>query len=113
MIHWADGGPTDLGNLVSLCGFHHRFVHAHGWDIEVRPDGRHRYTPPDATGPQPRTGALPGACAEAVTAAAPASASAEALRPPTHTGARCDLDTAVATLQHAWHRAHPDLALAS
>jgi hypothetical protein len=31
--HWVDGGPTDLDNLILLCGFHHRFVHEHGWHI--------------------------------------------------------------------------------
>ncbi len=25
--HWADGGPTDLGNLTLLCRRHHRAVH--------------------------------------------------------------------------------------
>ncbi len=31
--HWVAGGPTDLGNLVSLCSYHHRVVHkaAGGW----------------------------------------------------------------------------------
>ena len=33
IIHWADDGPTDLPNLVLLCGFHHRFVHEHGWTL--------------------------------------------------------------------------------
>ena len=32
--HWADGGPTDLDNLILLCGYHHRFLHEHGWTIE-------------------------------------------------------------------------------
>ncbi len=27
VIHWADGGPTDLDNLVLLCRRHHRMVH--------------------------------------------------------------------------------------
>ena len=27
LLHWADGGPTDLGNLVLLCQFHHTAVH--------------------------------------------------------------------------------------
>ncbi len=31
IVHWEDGGPTDLANLMLLCGYHHRFVHAHGW----------------------------------------------------------------------------------
>jgi hypothetical protein len=38
--HWADLGPTDLENLILLCGFHHRFVHEHGWRVETDPEGR-------------------------------------------------------------------------
>lgn len=38
--HWLDGGPTALGNLVSLCRYHHRFVHSNHWTVEVRGDGR-------------------------------------------------------------------------
>lgn len=38
--HWADGGPTDLGNLILLCSYHHRFLHEHGWTITADPDGR-------------------------------------------------------------------------
>src|SRR5712691_4751577 len=30
-VHWADGGPTALSNLVLLCRRHHRLIH--------RPDG--------------------------------------------------------------------------
>jgi hypothetical protein len=33
--HWADGGETSLANLVSLCSRHHRFVHEHGWSVEL------------------------------------------------------------------------------
>lgn len=29
--HWADGGATDLDNLVMLCGHHHKLVHEHGY----------------------------------------------------------------------------------
>lgn len=48
LVHWSRGGRTDLDNLVTLCGFHHRLVHEHGWRITgdpnrdlgwVRPDG--------------------------------------------------------------------------
>jgi hypothetical protein len=27
VVHWADGGPTDLENLVLLCRRHHRMIH--------------------------------------------------------------------------------------
>jgi hypothetical protein len=36
---WTDGGPTNLDNLVSLCGFHHRLIHRDRWAINGRPDG--------------------------------------------------------------------------
>jgi hypothetical protein len=36
--HWADGGPTDLDNLITLCGFHHRLIHEHGWTIKGNPN---------------------------------------------------------------------------
>ena len=35
IIHWADGGPTSLTNLVLLCGEHHRVIHHTPW--QVRP----------------------------------------------------------------------------
>ena len=33
---WSHGGPTDLGNGILLCSFHHHRVHDDGWEIEVR-----------------------------------------------------------------------------
>jgi hypothetical protein len=107
VVHWADGGPTDLANLVLVCGFHHRFVHRRGWHIEVRADGRHRYRSSAAGSPVERVGRPPGATGAEVAATAPGSASAEALRPPTHLGGPYDLDIAVAVLQrrHAAARA--------
>ena len=35
VIHWSDGGPTELENLVSLCRPHHRAVHEQGWRIHI------------------------------------------------------------------------------
>jgi Domain of unknown function (DUF222)/HNH endonuclease len=35
IIHWSDGGPTELENLVSLCRPHHRAVHEQGWRIHI------------------------------------------------------------------------------
>jgi hypothetical protein len=34
ITHWADGGPTSLGNLMLLCRRHHRLVHEGGLHIE-------------------------------------------------------------------------------
>jgi hypothetical protein len=45
--HWADGGPTDLDNLILLCGYHHRFIHEHGWGIRDHPDRQPMFTRPD------------------------------------------------------------------
>ena len=33
--HWADGGPTDIDNLVLLCLVHHRMLHQSGWRIQI------------------------------------------------------------------------------
>ena len=47
ITHWADGGPTDLDNLILLCGYHHRFLHEHGWEIENDRDGKPVFKKPD------------------------------------------------------------------
>lgn len=47
--HWADGGVTSLGNLVTLCRFHHRAVHEGGIAVERLGDGAWRFTRPDGT----------------------------------------------------------------
>jgi len=46
LVHWLDGGPTDLDNLVLLCRAHHRAVHEGGWRLQHQPDGRLTATPP-------------------------------------------------------------------
>ncbi len=40
VVHWIDGGTTDLDNLVLLCTVHHRMLHEHGWTIRGRPGAR-------------------------------------------------------------------------
>ncbi len=32
-IPWSQGGPTNLDNLVALCGHHHRLLHREKWTI--------------------------------------------------------------------------------
>ncbi|HEX5496353.1 MAG TPA: DUF222 domain-containing protein [Mycobacteriales bacterium] len=74
--HWADGGPTCLPNLISLCDQHHWYLHEGGWSLAVprpgawvflAPDGRRLETeppPPAACPPLPHD---PTIAADAVT----------------------------------------------
>ncbi|WAC57820.1 HNH endonuclease [Gordonia sp. SL306] len=48
MVHWQDGGPTDLDNGCLLCPSCHAQVHAHGWDIALGID-RHPWLIPPST----------------------------------------------------------------
>jgi len=45
--HWANGGETKMGNLVTLCRFHHRSVHEGRVKIEILNDGALRFMRPD------------------------------------------------------------------
>ncbi|MDT8370139.1 MAG: HNH endonuclease signature motif containing protein, partial [Longimicrobiales bacterium] len=40
IVHWADGGRTDLRNLVLLCRRHHRAVHEGGMRVCLDREGR-------------------------------------------------------------------------
>jgi hypothetical protein len=33
IVHWLNGGPTSIPNLVTLCDQHHRSVHELGWKM--------------------------------------------------------------------------------
>ena len=46
---WANGGPTELANLLALCRRHHTLVHEGGFGIEARADGSFRFCKPDGT----------------------------------------------------------------
>ena len=64
VVHWADGGPTSLDNLLLLCRRHHRAVHEGGFAVWpdaddgsftfVRPDGTPIPEAPSAAAAQPR-----------------------------------------------------------
>lgn len=43
--HWADGGTTELGNLVHLCTHHHRLLHEGGFIVRSAADGFEFRTP--------------------------------------------------------------------
>ncbi|MGH7404082.1 MAG: DUF222 domain-containing protein, partial [Candidatus Rokuibacteriota bacterium] len=45
--HWAQGGPTTLGNLLLLCRRHHRAVHEEAYQVARGPDGALQFRRPD------------------------------------------------------------------
>ena len=52
--HWADGGTTDLDNLVLLCRHHHLAVHEGGWQLGRDPgSGQVILAPPVRRGHSP------------------------------------------------------------
>ena len=59
VVHWADGGETQLSNLVSLCRFHHRAVHEEGFQVVADGAGGFQFLRPNgeplpAVPPAPR-----------------------------------------------------------
>jgi hypothetical protein len=46
LVHWADGGPTDLDNLVLLCHAHHTLLHEGGWGTSGHPARELRFHDP-------------------------------------------------------------------
>ncbi|HZA60248.1 MAG TPA: DUF222 domain-containing protein [Actinomycetota bacterium] len=49
VVHWADGGPTALPNLILLCRRHHRMVHEPGGFTLGLEDGRPVFRRPDGS----------------------------------------------------------------
>ncbi len=56
IVHWAQGGSTELDNLVLLCRHHHRLVHEGGYSLSRDSEGQLRFARPDGTyiSPAPR-----------------------------------------------------------
>src|SRR4029077_14343223 len=46
LVHWINGGPTDLSNLVLLCYRHHWMAHEGEWQIVRGDDGEILTIPP-------------------------------------------------------------------
>ena len=59
VVHWADGGATQLQNLVLLCRFHHRAVHEEGFQVVADAAGRFQFLRPDGA-PLPALPPAPG-----------------------------------------------------
>ncbi|SDW13237.1 HNH endonuclease [Saccharopolyspora shandongensis] len=64
IVHWADGGPTEINNMVMTCAHHHRVIHNQHWKIEMQ-DSRPVFIPPTSVDrsrtPRPGGKALPAA----------------------------------------------------
>ena len=59
VVHWADGGATELSNLVLVCRFHHRALHEEGFQVVADGAGGFQFLRPDgaplpAVPPAPR-----------------------------------------------------------
>ncbi|MGH3687896.1 MAG: DUF222 domain-containing protein [Pseudonocardiaceae bacterium] len=57
VVHWADHGPTSVGNCVALCGRHHRLLHHSDWQIDMA-SGIPEFHPPAWLGGPPRRNPL-------------------------------------------------------
>jgi hypothetical protein len=57
--HWAQGGKTELSNLIQLCSRHHRCVHEGGYSVEVDASGAVTFSTPGGW-PIPPCGESPG-----------------------------------------------------
>ncbi len=92
--HWANGGPTSLDNLVSLCKRHHTAVHDRGYLIAARPGGTFAFHAPGGTQipPSPDLPRPDGAIGDVHDAAI----TPQTIIPPWH-GERLDLDYAIYT----------------
>jgi hypothetical protein len=56
--HWVDGGKTSLGNMILLCGHHHRLIHNGPWTIRRAGPAEFTFEPPPGTR-RARTGRMP------------------------------------------------------
>jgi hypothetical protein len=89
VMHWVDGGPTDLANLILLCGRHHKAVHEDGFTLVPDPDTPQRWVfhRPDGT-PVPTAPTAPTAPAGPASAGVPAETPTghdpDSLRPDQH-----------------------------
>jgi hypothetical protein len=92
IVYWANGGRTDLGNLISLCRHHHLVVHERGYLIAAQPGGGFAFYRPDGT-PLPPSPPLPPPDGS-IEDTHDASITPDTIIPPWY-GERLDLDHAI------------------
>jgi len=94
IVHWINGGRTDLENLISLCPWHHKLVHDRGYLIAAPPGGGGTFAfyRPDGTR-LPSCPPLPGPGGP-IGQAHDADITPETIIPPWY-GERLDLDHAI------------------
>jgi hypothetical protein len=52
IVHWIDGGLTDLANGVLVCSYHHTLIHQGDWTVRMAADGRPEFIPPGWIDPE-------------------------------------------------------------
>jgi hypothetical protein len=52
IVHWIDGGATDITNGVLLCCYHHTLIHHGDWTVRMAGDRRPEFLPPPWIDPQ-------------------------------------------------------------
>ena len=50
IVHWSDGGETDLANMILLCHRHHWMAHEGGWQLVRTDEGEVLAVPPRPPG---------------------------------------------------------------
>jgi hypothetical protein len=91
IVHWANGGETKLGNLISLCKRHHALIHDKGYFITSTPSGFTFYSPQGTPMPAcPELRAGPGG----ISATHNAVITPATIIPP-NSGGRLDLNLAI------------------
>lgn len=91
IVHWANGGETKLGNLISLCKRHHALVHDKGYLIASAPSGFAFHTAQGT--PLPNCPALRAGPGD-ITAAHDATITPTTIVPPS-SGGHLDLNLAI------------------